>query len=81
MSVSDALAHLLRRFVGEGDSQDRRRRHSLRGDQMRDAMRNDARFAATCPGQDQERPFRTSYGLALLGIESLEKIHWAWGDS
>ncbi len=47
----------------------------LRADQMRNAMRDDARLAAARAGQDQHRAFGRFYCFTLLGIEAREKVH------
>jgi hypothetical protein len=44
-------------FIGEGDGENGGRGDVFGGDQVRDAMRNDARFSAAGAGQDQERTF------------------------
>ncbi len=69
------LPHFAGGLVGEGDGQDRRCRHFVGGDQVRDAVRDDAGLAAAGAGQDQQRPVDMGYGFALLGIQPLEEIH------
>ena len=73
---SHARAHFAGGFIREGDGQNGRRRHVIRADQMRDAMRDDARLAAARAGQDQHRAFGRCYCFTLLGIETGEKIHY-----
>ncbi len=71
----DALAHFARGFIGERDGEDGRRRHAAFGDNVRDAMRDDARFAAARAGQNQQRTFGVAHRFTLLGIEPFKKIH------
>ena len=54
----DALAHLLGRLVGEGDGEDLVRTRESLGDQIGDAMRDDARLARARAGEDQQRRLR-----------------------
>ena len=63
-----ALAHLLGRFVGESHGQNGRPGYVLRLDQVRDAMRDDARLAAAGAGKQQQRTFDMRNGIALLGV-------------
>jgi len=67
-----ALGHLAGGLVGEGDRQNRRRRHAL-GDDVGDAARDNARLAATGPGQHQQWPVNGGDGLALRGCKAVEK--------
>ena len=55
--------------------------HVFGGDDMRDAVRDDARLAAAGAGQDQQRTFGVGNGFALLGIQPFEKIHEIGGHS
>ena len=65
---NDALAHLARGFVGEGNCEDvlgcRAVAHNLE-----DAVRNDARLPRARARQDQERPFSCFNCLALCLVE------------
>ena len=49
--------------------------HAVGGDEMRDAVRDHAGFAAAGAGQNQQRPFDVGNSFALLGVETLKKIH------
>ena len=64
----DARAHFVRGLVGERDRQDGGRRDAMAADEMRDAVRDDARLAASGAGQDQQRTFGVCDGFALLGV-------------
>ena len=66
--LAQALAHLLRRLVGEGDRQDLPRRHPAL-DQPRDAVDQDAGLAGAGAGEDEERPVAVLDRRALLGVE------------
>ena len=46
--------------------------HALDGEQIGDAMRDDARFAAPRTGEDEERPLRRGDGFPLCVIEGSE---------
>ena len=70
-----ARAHFTRGLVGESDRQNREWRHLIRGDDVRDAVRDDARLAAARSGKDQEWSFGSSDGFTLRGIETGKKIH------
>ena len=48
----------------------------LRADQVRNAMRDDARLTAARAGQNQDRAFGGFYRFTLLGIETREKVHY-----
>jgi len=67
-----ALAHLLRRLVGEGDGEDPLGGHAPLQHEVGDAMGDDAGLAAARPGQDQHRPLHRQHGLALGGVERVE---------
>ena len=47
----------------------------MAADEMSDAVRNDACFAAAGARQNQQRAFSVINGFALLGIEALQEIH------
>jgi hypothetical protein len=68
-------AHLARRFVGKRDREDSRRGDVFRADQVRNPMRDDARFAATRAGQNQHRAFGGFDSFTLLGIEARKKVY------
>ena len=70
-----ALAHFVRRLIRERHGQNGRTRHMVCFDQVRDAMRDDARFAAAGSGQQQQRTFDMRHGFALLRVETCKEIH------
>jgi hypothetical protein len=61
----DALHHLERGAVGEGQGQDLRRERPLLGDEPRDPPGDDRRLAGPRPRHDQERTFAVRHRLAL----------------
>jgi hypothetical protein len=63
-----ALAHLVRGFVCERDGEDVPARDFFLGDEIRDTMRDDARFAGAGARKNQERAFGSKHSLALLFI-------------
>jgi hypothetical protein len=69
------LAHLISGFIGESDRQNARPWNAVRLDQVRDAMRDHARLAASGARQQQQRSFDVRDSRLLLWIEALEKIH------
>ena len=69
---ADAALHLARRLVGEGDRQDLVRPRPPRGENVRDARGQHARFAGAGPGQHQHRPVQRLDRLPLLGIKVSE---------
>ena len=69
-----ALPHLLGGFVGEGDREDVPRRHAFFGDQVGDAMSDDARLAGAGAGENQQRAFGCLDGFALLFVEGRQEI-------
>ncbi len=60
----DATAHLVGRFVGEGQGEDLMAGDSLL-EQPCDAMGNDPGLAASGTGQDEQWPLEMRHGLAL----------------
>ena len=68
----EPLAHLARRLVRERDREDLVRLHALRREQVRDAVREDARLAGAGAGDHEQRPFGREDGLALGGIQVCE---------
>ena len=69
----DAVAHLLRRLVGEGDREDLAGPGALGAHQPGDPVREHARLAAARAGQDQQRPLAVRDGLALGLVEPREQ--------
>jgi hypothetical protein len=71
----DALAHLARRLVGEGNGEDAPGRHALVRHKVGDAVCDHARLAAAGPGDDQHRAFGGRDSAALFRIEVREHVH------
>ena len=65
----DALDHLRRGAVGEGERQDLRGLRQLLGDEPGDAAGDDGRLARAGTGHDEERPGVVRDRLALAGGE------------
>ena len=65
--------HLLRRLVGERDREHVARVHALDGEEIGDAMRDDARLAASRAGEDEQWSLRRGHGIPLRVIERSEK--------
>ena len=65
-------AHLPRRLVRERDREDLVRLHAAGGDQVGDAVREDARLAGAGAGDDEERPFGLHDGLTLGVVQPFE---------
>ena len=78
---ADALAHLARRLVGEGDGENLMRARPARCDQMGDASREHARFADAGAGENQNRPVKRFDGSQLLVVESVEIRRSAWAPA
>src|SRR5690606_36735930 len=68
-ALGHALAHFLRRLVGEGDGRDAPRRVAPSGDQVGDLLDDDAGLAAAGARKHKQRALVMQYGGALLGIE------------
>ena len=77
--VLEPLAHLPRGLVRERDREDLLRLDADRVDQVRDAVREDARLPGARARDDEHRPFRVEDGLPLRGIEvgeiRLRRLH------
>jgi hypothetical protein len=69
----DALAHLLRRLVGERDGEDLVRAGEPAADQPRDPVGEHARLARAGARQDQQRPLAVGHRVALGRVEPLEQ--------
>ena len=69
----NALAHLARGLVGEGDRQDLPGRHPPRRDEVRDARRDDPRLAGSRARDDEQRPVAVQHGFPLGIVEALEQ--------
>jgi len=72
--VADALLHLSRRLIREGNGKDRAARHALL-DEVSDAIRNGARFSRPRTGENQDRAFQCCRGFALSGIQFVKESH------
>jgi len=70
----DPLLHLGRGLVGEGDGQDRERRHPLGRDQVRDPVGEDPGLARPGAGDHEHRPRRGDHRLLLDRVQPLEGI-------
>ncbi len=70
--LCDAFAHLVRRLVRERYGEDGRRRAAARCEQVRDALRDNARLAATRACQHEYRPFRLQHGFPLTRIQPVK---------
>ncbi len=68
-----ALGHLAGGLVGEGDGQDGVGRDVFLADEPGDAMRDDAGFARSGAGQDEQRAFGSLHRGALFGIQMFEE--------
>jgi hypothetical protein len=75
----DAFAHLARRLVGEGDGEDLLGPRPTRGDDVRDAMRENARLAAAGAGEDEQRPVGRLDGATLRLVEAAQQVRGADG--
>src|SRR6266567_893068 len=69
----DALSHLRRSFVGEGDRKNGLRHRTNVFDQMRNPVGDNARLAAPRPSQNEHRPVGSLNSLTLLRIKLGEK--------
>ena len=67
--LADAVFHLARGLVGEGDGEDFRRPRPPEIEDVRDARGEHAGLAGSRAGQHQHRPVQRLHRLALLGIE------------
>ena len=69
----DSLAHLARRPVRERDREDLGRPRALRGDQVRNAVGEDAGLARPGARHDQQRALGVQHRVALFGVERVEE--------
>ena len=65
----DALLHLLRRLVREGDREDLVRLRTGRGEQVRDAVGEDPRLAGAGAGDHEQRALGRQHGLPLGRVQ------------
>ena len=70
--IADAVLHLARRLVGEGDGEDLPGLGAAGGQQMGDAGGEHARLAGAGAGQNQNRPLGRLHRSALLGVQLLQ---------
>src|SRR5262245_14385631 len=71
----DTRAHFLRSLVGERDGKNPIRFVEVVADQVRNAMRDDARLPRAGAREYQNGTVRLEYCRPLLGIQGGEKIH------
>ena len=69
----DALGHFAGGLVGEGDGEDGVGRDVFLLDEPGDAVGDDAGFARSGAGEDEQRAFGGFNGGALFGIEMVEE--------
>jgi hypothetical protein len=74
----DALTHFLRGLVGKRDRHDLIGIRDLLGDEIRDAMRDDARLARAGSRKDQERAVGLSYSFLLCRVQRGEKVQLSY---
>ena len=70
--IADAVLHLARRLVGEGDGEDLPGLGAAGGEQMGDAGGEHARLAGAGAGQHQNRPLGRLHRCALLGVQLVQ---------
>ena len=70
----DALAHLGRGLVGEGDGEHLAGLHAAGGQQVGDAVGQHPGLARAGAGDDEQRAALVEHGLALLGVEPGEQL-------
>ena len=70
-----ARAQFARCLVREGDGEDAVRRRAVGREEVRDAMRQDARLTRARAGEDEDSAIGVSRGGALLVVELVERIH------
>jgi hypothetical protein len=68
----DAMLHLARRLVGEGDGEDFARPGAAGGEDVGDARGELARLASAGAGEHQNRPIQALDRKPLFGIEAGE---------
>ena len=72
-ALADALAHFLRRLVGEGDRGDALGRIAPGRDQVRDLLDDHARLAAAGAGEHQQRAVAVRDRGGLWGVEAVHR--------
>ena len=73
--AGDALPHLLRGLVGEGDGEDLALLRQAGPDQVGDAVGDDARLARAGAGEDEQRPSVCSTAARCSGFSPSSAIH------
>ena len=68
----DALGHLGRGLLGEGEGQDLLGPRALRGDEVRDAAGEHRGLAGAGARDDEQRPLAVEHRLALGLVQALE---------
>jgi len=71
----DAPPHLLGGLVGEGKRDHLVGAGVAAADEVRDAVRDDARLARPGAGQDEQGTLHPQHRLALLGVELIQEFH------
>ncbi|OPZ10222.1 MAG: hypothetical protein BWZ10_02441 [candidate division BRC1 bacterium ADurb.BinA364] len=69
-----AIAHLARRFVGEGGGEDAPWLDAFAGDEAGDAVRDHARLARSGSGDDEQRPASPFHRFALRRIQIVQQM-------
>ncbi len=77
---ADALLHLARGLVGEGDGQNLPRPGAARGKDMREPRGQHPRLAGARARQHQHRPVDGHHRLALLRVQPCQIRRLAWHD-
>src|SRR6185312_2263419 len=72
--VSQAIAHFVRRAVGERHGEDLLRNHTGVYDEVRDAVCERARLAGAGPRDDEKLTTGDSGGGALIGIKASKRV-------
>ena len=68
----ETLAHFGRRLVRERDCKDLPRTDPAIFDEVRDTVREHARFAGACARKHQKRPLRAQHRLTLRSVQSVQ---------
>ena len=72
----DALAHLLRRLVGERDGEHLIGLRMPVADEVRDAVGDDPSLPRARTSQDEQRPVAMQHRFALFRIQFVEEVHF-----
>ena len=76
----DALAHFACGLVRERDREHLFRPRMPAADQVRDAIRDNARLPRPCARKDQQRPVQVQHRLTLFRIQVLKEVHGREGS-